>query len=195
MTLLFASHNHGKSREIQAMVGSAWTLKNLHDLGVSEPIAETGDTLEENALIKARHLYDHYGEACFADDSGLEVKSLDRAPGVRSARYAGEQKSDIDNMDLLLQNLNKTIDRSAKFRTVIAYIDKQGHEHLFEGEVTGQILSVKKGSGGFGYDPIFQPDGSDCTFAEMSLEEKNNISHRALALKQLVSYLNTEDTK
>jgi XTP/dITP diphosphohydrolase len=189
MELLFASHNKGKTAEIQKLLGHQWQLKNLHDLGVQEEIEETGDTLEENATIKAQFLFDRYGIPCFADDSGLEVESLDKRPGVYSARYAGAQKNDVDNMDLLLSNLQGVSDRSAQFRTVIAYIDNHGTKTLFEGTVKGQIIHEKRGDRGFGYDPVFRPEGHNITFAQMSMAEKNGISHRAIATNALVTFL------
>ena len=191
MELLFASHNRGKSREIQELLGDHWELKNLHDLGIKEAIEESGETLEENAFIKAKYLFSQYKTACFADDSGLEVKALGGKPGVYSARYAGTHKSDADNMNLLLSNLEGLEDRTARFRTVIAYINSKGEAIFFDGSVKGTITIEKKGSAGFGYDPVFQPERLACTFAEMSLEEKNDISHRAIATNALISFLNS----
>lgn len=189
MELLFASHNRNKTHEIQSFLGDLWLVKNLHDLGFEEEIPETGTTIEENALIKAKYLYQSFHVACFADDSGLEVNCLNGAPGVYSARYAGVEKSDEANMNLLLSNLATASDRSAQFKTVVAYIDSSGNSHTFTGTIKGQILTEKIGTRGFGYDPIFQPDGYEKSFAEMEMVEKNLISHRSKAVKQLVDFL------
>jgi XTP/dITP diphosphohydrolase len=192
MTLLFASHNHNKSKEISAFLDASWSIQNLHDLGIYEEIPETGVTLKENALIKAQYLFDRYKQRCFADDSGLEVTSLGNQPGVYSARYAGVPKDDDANMNLLLKNLSGQSDRSAQFKTVIAYIDENETPHFFEGTVQGKILTQKIGTSGFGYDPIFQPNGYDISFAQMDLKNKNAISHRTRAVKKMAEYLNTK---
>jgi XTP/dITP diphosphohydrolase len=189
MKLLFASHNLNKTQEIQSFLDDEWELLNLHDLKLTDPIPETGETLEENALLKARNLFDKFDKPCFADDSGLEVLALNGEPGVRSARYAGESKNDHANMDLLLSKLIDHSDRSAHFKTVIAYIDQNSEEHLFTGLVKGTILTKKVGSQGFGYDPIFQPEGYTESFAQMGLEQKNKISHRTRAVNQLIQFL------
>jgi XTP/dITP diphosphohydrolase len=186
--LVFASHNAHKAQEIQQMVGSSYLIKTLTDIGCSEDIAETGNTLTENAQIKSRFVYEKFGLNCFADDTGLEVDILGGSPGVYSARYAGPQRSDEDNIHLLLQNLEGKTDRTAQFRTVISLI-MDGKESLFEGVLRGAINTAPKGDNGFGYDPIFEPEGSALTLAQISLEEKNNISHRAKAMKQLINYL------
>ena len=165
-------------------------VKTLQDLNCDDDIPETGDTLEENALIKARYVYQKFGVNCFADDTGLEVEVLNGRPGVLSARYAGEAKNADDNMNLILQELHNETNRNARFRTVIALI-LDGEEILFEGIVNGTILKEKTGTQGFGYDPIFKPHESSISFAEMSLDEKNKISHRGRAIAQLVHYIET----
>lgn len=191
MKLIFASHNKNKVKEIAAMLPKHFELVGLHDLNYHEEIDETGGTLEENALIKAKHVYGKFNINCFADDSGLEVETLNNEPGVYSARYAGKEKNDDANMNKLLANLTSQANRKARFRTVIALI-MYGKEYSFEGIVTGQIINEKRGIEGFGYDPIFVPDGYDKTFAELSSEEKNNISHRAKAVKQLLEFLSNK---
>lgn len=187
--LLFASHNKNKTKEIAEILGNEYTIVTLSDLNITEPIEESASTLEGNALIKARYLYQKYKKPCFADDSGLEVEALDGNPGVYSARYAGEDNNAMANMTRLLHNLEGCSNRKAQFRTVIAYICTDG-EYIFEGTVKGQITTEMKGSDGFGYDPIFQPDNSNGkTFAQMSPEEKNSISHRALALNEFTTFI------
>lgn len=187
--LLFASHNKNKTKEIAEILGNEYTIVTLSDLNITEPIEESASTLEGNALIKARYLYQKYKKPCFADDSGLEVEALDGNPGVYSARYAGEDNNAMANMTKLLHNLEGCSNRKAQFRTVIAYICTDG-EYIFEGTVKGQITTEMKGSDGFGYDPIFQPDNSNGkTFAQMSPEEKNSISHRALALNEFTTFI------
>lgn len=168
----------------------AINLLSLHDVGFTEDIAETAATIEGNALLKAETVSRHTGRNCFADDSGLLVDALHGAPGVYSARYAGEHKSDTDNITKLLQELNGKENRKAHFKTVMALV-LDGKEYVFEGTVNGTILHEQRGSNGFGYDPVFMPDGFSKTFAEMSLEEKNNISHRKIALKKLLDFLQT----
>jgi XTP/dITP diphosphohydrolase len=189
MDILFATNNAHKLAEVQFKLEPlGYRVKGLREVIGEVDIPETGSTLEENAAIKARFLSDSTGMDCFADDTGLEVSALDGAPGVYSARYAGESCSFDDNMDKLLSALDDTTDRSARFRTVICLI-KEGKEFLFEGEVKGVILEERSGSEGFGYDPIFRPDGHDRSFAEMTMDEKNAISHRGLAVEQLVRHL------
>ena len=161
----------------------------MQEIGCYDDIPETADTLEGNAKLKARYLYEKYGCDCFADDTGLEVEALDNAPGVYSARYAGEAKNADANMEKLLHELSGQTNRKAQFRTVIALI-LDGKEYLFEGVVTGQILEKKQGVEGFGYDPIFQPDGYDKSFAQLSMTEKNTISHRGRAVEKLTAFLN-----
>jgi XTP/dITP diphosphohydrolase len=191
MDLIFATHNKGKLKEVQMLVPEGITVISLDDLGVVEEIEETGTTLQENALIKARFLFSRYKSPVLADDTGLEVSGLDGAPGVYSARYAGEPSNSEHNMDLLLRNMQGFEDRLARFRTVIAYINKKGEEILFEGIVEGTILLARQGTEGFGYDPIFKPLGSDLSFAQMPLTEKNTISHRGRALKKFGDYIKT----
>jgi XTP/dITP diphosphohydrolase len=188
MHLLFATQNKHKALEIQKMMPSGVVVKTLQDLNCDDDIPETGDTLEENALIKARYVYQKFGADCFADDTGLEVEALNGKPGVLSARYAGEAKNADDNMNLLLHELQTLTNRNARFRTVIALIIG-GKELLFEGIVNGVILEEKTGTEGFGYDPIFKPNESSDSFAEMNLEDKNKISHRGRAMTQLVHYI------
>lgn len=190
--MIFASHNQNKTKEIQKKLPSHIVLKSLADIGWTEEIIEDGATLEENARIKAQAIVDKLGVPCFADDTGLEVKALNNEPGVYSARYAGPQKNDEDNMQLLLSNLEGKEDRSAQFRTSIClYINNEFH--LFEGVVKGQILKEKVGNEGFGYDPIFQPEGHTRSFAQMSMEEKNELSHRGRAIQAMVEFLEIAD--
>lgn len=186
--LCFATNNAHKLEEIQAILGNSFELISLAETGCKEELPETGNTLEANSLQKAQYLYDHYQVNCFADDSGLEVYALGGEPGVDSAHYAGPQRSHADNVNLLLKNLADKIDRSAQFRTVITLI-QDGEINQFEGSIKGQIIDELKGSKGFGYDPVFVPDGYETTFAEMSLEEKGKISHRARAFAKLVKFL------
>ncbi|MBK9593262.1 MAG: non-canonical purine NTP diphosphatase [Crocinitomicaceae bacterium] len=190
MQLLFATQNKHKALEIQKMMPTGVVVKTLQDLNCDDDIPETGDTLEENALIKARYVYQKFGVACFADDTGLEVEALNGKPGVLSARYAGEAKNADDNMNLLLHQLQNITNRNARFRTVIALII-DGRELLFEGIVNGVILEEKTGTEGFGYDPIFKPNESADSFAEMNLDDKNKISHRGRAIAKLVHYIET----
>lgn len=188
ITLVFASQNENKIKEIQALLPNHIQIKSLAEINCFTDIPETGTTLEENAKIKADFVTQNYKLDCFADDSGLEVDYLNGAPGVYSARYAGEQKNSQDNIDLLLKNLENVTIRNACFKTVITlnHLEKQ---YFFTGIVNGKITLERKGSQGFGYDPIFIPEGYTKTFAEMTLEEKGKISHRALAIKQLVDFL------
>ena len=188
MRLVFATNNAHKLAEVSAILGPGWELVTPASLGITEDIPETADTLEGNALQKARYIYERTSLDCFADDTGLEVAALGGAPGVRSARYAGDHHDFDDNNRLLLKNLEGATDRSARFRTVIALII-DGREHLFEGRVEGRIIDEYRGTGGFGYDPIFAPDGADTTFAEMAAAEKNAISHRARAVEKLAQFL------
>ena len=186
-SLIFATSNKHKLEELKAILPD-YQILGLVDAGIIEEIPETGDTLEENSIIKARYLFDKTGWPSCAEDTGLEVTALAGAPGVHTARYAGDQRDPEANMDLLLQNLKNSANRSARFRTVIAYISDQG-TMLFEGQVRGHIALEKSGNGGFGYDPVFIPDGHTKTFAELSKGVKNNISHRALAVQSLMIYL------
>ena len=188
MKLVFASNNKNKIAEIQQLIGDKFEIVSLEDIGCTEDIPETAETIEGNAILKAQCVYDKYGLSCFADDTGLEIDALQGEPGVYSARYAGEQKNADDNMALVLQKLENKTNRSAQFKTIIAL--NFGSEHfLFEGIVKGTITPVKRGNAGFGYDPIFQPEGFDVTFAEMSMQQKSTISHRGKAVEKLVNFL------
>lgn len=188
MKLLFATHNPHKVQEIRKMLGSSYDIVSLADLEDHDEIEETGNSLEENALIKARTAFLRHHLPCFADDTGLEVNALCGAPGVHSARYATDGHDDQRNRAKLLTDLQGVTDRSARFRTVIALVTQED-EQLFEGIVTGTIMTHEEGEGGFGYDPIFSPKGYSQTFASMSIDEKNRISHRARALEALAEYL------
>lgn len=188
MELLFASNNSHKVTEINNILGNSFVLKGLKDAGITEDIPETAPTLEGNAMQKARYVHEKTGRDVFADDTGLEVESLNGMPGVNSARFAGENKDSDANIDKLLLMLKGKENRKARFRTVIALIIG-GEEHLFEGIVEGTIISDRRGREGFGYDPIFVPEGRDITFAEMPLTEKNKISHRARAFEKLRAFL------
>ncbi len=189
MKLVFATGNLNKASEIRSMLPHGTELLTLRDLDLKEDIPETANTLEGNAILKAKYIVDRFQIDCFADDTGLEVYCLNNEPGVLSARYAGEQKSSEDNMNRLLSRLEQQQDRSARFRTVIA-LHLAGELYTFEGIVEGKIISEKRGEKGFGYDPIFVPEGCDKTFAEMSMEEKNKISHRARAFSKMFTFLN-----
>jgi XTP/dITP diphosphohydrolase len=187
MQLVFASNNKNKIKEIQLLVPQSIQVLSLEDIGCFEEIPETADTIEGNAIQKANYITEKYGYNCFADDTGLEVVALNGEPGVYSARYAGEQKDATDNMDKLLSNLKDKSNRTAKFKTVIA-LNLNGNQILFKGIIKGKIIEEKVGTNGFGYDPIFVADGYTKTFAELSIEEKSTISHRGLAVKQLVDF-------
>ncbi|RXM46609.1 non-canonical purine NTP diphosphatase [Flavobacterium sp. YO12] len=189
MKLVFASNNLNKIKEIQSILNGSIQLLSLEDIGCHEEIPETADTIEGNAILKADYVTEKYGYDCFADDTGLEVKALNGEPGVYSARYAGEQKNADDNMNKLLDSLKNEEDRSAQFKTVIA-LNLNGAQHLFTGLAKGTITLNKTGNHGFGYDPIFQPENYSETFAELSAEVKNKISHRAKATEQLIDFLN-----
>ncbi len=189
MKICFATNNAKKIEEVKAALGSDFDIVSLQEIGCNEELPETGETLDHNAFQKARFVKENYGVDCFADDTGLEVEALYGAPGVYSGRYAGEPRSDERNIELLLKNLEGKEDRKARFRTVIALIF-DGKEYTFEGIASGEILRKKIGDGGFGYDPIFRPDGYSQTFAELSLSEKNQISHRGKAVKALIEFLN-----
>ncbi|MFV0551362.1 MAG: non-canonical purine NTP diphosphatase [Anaerorhabdus sp.] len=189
MKLVFATNNANKLKEIQHKLGNKIELLGLKDIGCNEDIPETAPTLEGNALLKAQYVYNKFGYDCFADDTGLEIDALNGEPGVYSARYAGEGKDAQANMDKVLANLDGEKNRNARFRTVIAVII-DGKKTLMDGEVKGTILTKKKGDEGFGYDPVFQPDGYDISFAQMNLAEKNKISHRAHAVEKLVAFMN-----
>ena len=188
MELVFATNNAHKLEEVRQILGDRFKVLSLNDIDCHDDIPETADTFQDSALQKARYVKEHYGYDCFADDTGLEVKALGGAPGVHSARYAGDHDSEA-NMTKLLSELEKKSDRSAQFRTVIALI-LNGQEVLFEGIVTGKIAQERHyGDGGFGYDPIFVPDGYTETFSQMSSQGKNLISHRGRAVRKLADYL------
>ena len=188
--IVFATNNQHKLDEIRQILGSTFEVLSLNDIGCHEEIPEDHDTLQENALQKARYIADHYEVDCFADDTGLEVEALNGEPGVHSARYAEGTDHDSEaNMDKLLRKLGNNNNRRARFRTVIALIIRNQEEKLFEGIVKGHIAYEKKGTEGFGYDPIFVPDGYDESFAQLGLDIKNGISHRARAVAKLAEYL------
>ncbi|HCQ30617.1 MAG TPA: non-canonical purine NTP pyrophosphatase [Flavobacteriales bacterium] len=187
--LIFATNNENKVKEIKKLIPQNIKLLSLKRVGIEEDIPETGKTLQENALQKARYVYEKTGKDCFADDTGLQVEALNGAPGVYSARYAGEEKNADKNMDKLLSEMKGKTNRKANFTTVIALI-LNGKEYLFEGSVQGEIAHSKSGNEGFGYDPVFIPDEyAPKTFADIPLDEKNKISHRARAINKLVEFL------
>ncbi|MDN3665484.1 non-canonical purine NTP diphosphatase [Algibacter miyuki] len=188
MHIVFATNNLNKIKEVQALMPEHITLLSLKDIGCTEDIPENQPTIEGNAMQKANYIKTNYNHDCFADDTGLEVTALNGEPGVYSARYAGEQRSDNDNMDKLLHNLQDKTDRSAQFKTVIA-LHINGLTHTFTGICKGEITTKKQGEKGFGYDPIFSPTTFNMTFAEMDLVEKNKIGHRGKAVRQLVGFL------
>lgn len=187
-TFIFATNNKHKLEEIQQIVGDKLSILSLQDMNFREDIPEDEPTIEGNALYKARFIYNRFGKDCFADDTGLEVVALNGEPGVLSARYAGEEKNYQSNNELLLKNLNPFPNKSARFKTVIACV-LEGREYVFEGIIEGTIVNEPKGKNGFGYDPIFQPSGYQQTFAELSEEVKNTISHRARAMESLFMFL------
>lgn len=188
MQIVFASNNKNKIKEIQALVPNSIQIISLEDIGCTEEIPETADTIEGNAILKANYITSNYGYNCFADDTGLEVEALNGAPGVYSARYAGEQKDANDNMNKLLSELKDKSNRNANFKTVIA-LNLNGKQNLFTGIIHGKIIEEKIGTNGFGYDPIFVANGHEKTFAELTLNEKSTISHRGIAVAQLVIFL------
>ena len=192
MQLVFASNNKNKIKEIQQLLPATIQLLSLEDIGCHEEIPETADTIEGNAILKANYVTKKYGYDCFADDTGLEVEALHGAPGVYSARYAGEQKDSNDNMNKLLTDLSGKSNRNAQFKTVIT-LNKDGKQQLFTGIATGKITEEKWGDKGFGYDPIFKPEGYQETFAQLSSEIKNKISHRGKATQQLIAFLINEE--
>ena len=187
-TLVFATNNLHKLEEVRDILGGSFRIASLKEIGCTDDIPETADTLEGNALQKARYVKDKFGYDCFADDTGLEVEALGGAPGVFSARYAGPGHDSEANMQKLLKELEGKTNRQAQFRTVVALI-LEGREYTFEGIVRGTILTERRGTAGFGYDPVFVPEGYAETFAEMGSEEKNRISHRARAVQQLADFL------
>lgn len=186
--LVFVTNNQHKVEEIAHTTGSQFKIKSLKDIGFEDEIEETGITFKENASIKTQQIYQHFNLDCFADDSGLEIEALNGDPGVFSARYAGGHGNHEANIERVLEQMQDVKNRKAQFKTVISLIWK-GQEHWFEGAVTGTIRTVISGNGGFGYDPIFQPDGYPVTFAEMPIEEKNKISHRGKAMAKLIGFL------
>ena len=188
MKLVFASNNRHKIKEISDLLPPFIEVVSLEDIGCTEEIPETSNTIEGNAILKANYVTKKYGLPCFADDTGLEIEALDGAPGVYSARYAGQPKDDQANINLVLDNLKYETNRNAQFKTVIA-LQMHNQQHLFTGIVKGTLLTHKKGTAGFGYDPIFVPETASKTFAEMTSEEKNQMSHRGKAVNQLVSFL------
>lgn len=190
-TLIFATNNQHKADEIKIITQNRFNILTLKEAGINIDIPEPHDSLKDNATEKSRTIFSLTHQNCFSEDTGLEVAALDRAPGVKSARYAGEEKSSLDNIKLLLHNLNGSKDRSAKFRTVISLIWNQ-QEYFFEGVCEGKISLVMEGNDGFGYDPVFIPDGSDKTFAAMTMLEKNIFSHRRKATDQLIHFLKNQ---
>lgn len=191
MQLVFASNNKNKIKEIQALVSDTIQIISLEDISCTEDIPETAETIEGNAILKANYVTEKYGYPCFADDTGLEVDALNGAPGVYSARYAGEQKNANDNMDKLLLELKDKSNRKANFKTVIC-LNLNGTQQLFTGIINGKIIDEKIGTNGFGYDPIFIAEGHQKTFAQLTLEEKANISHRGIAVAQLIAFLSKQ---
>jgi XTP/dITP diphosphohydrolase len=189
MKIVFATNNENKIKEIQSMLPQNIEIISLESIGCHEEIPETADTIEGNAILKANYVTEKYGYDCFADDTGLEVDSLNGEPGVYSARYAGKQRSSEDNMDKLLLNLESKTNRGAQFKTVIT-LNLKGEQYLFTGIARGEITLEKNGNQGFGYDPIFRPENYQETFAQLSLETKNRISHRGKATQELIAFLN-----
>ena len=188
MKLVFATNNKNKILEVQQLLPATIEIISLESIGCFEEIPETADTIEENAIMKANYITEKYGYDCFADDTGLEVTALNGEPGVYSARYAGEQRDAEDNMNKLLQNLENKTNRKAQFKTVIT-LNLNGKQQLFTGIASGEITLEKSGNQGFGYDPIFKPEGYNLTFAQLSMEEKGIISHRGKATEQLIDFL------
>lgn len=189
MQVCFATNNKHKLEEVKRMLGNKFRIVSLEEIGCLDELSETQDTLEGNSLQKADFVFNTYHIPCFADDTGLEVEALHGAPGVYSARYAGEQKNSSDNIDLLLKNLKDETNRKARFRTVITLKGFGDQNYFFEGIVNGAITKERKGNAGFGYDPVFIPEGFTTTFAQMTMDEKNKLSHRALAVEKLVKFL------
>lgn len=185
--LVFATNNAHKTEEVAKILAPNYQVLNLKDINCLVDIPETGSTFAENASLKSTYVFENFGLDCFADDSGLEVEILNNQPGIYSARYSGV-KNDTTNLQLLLKNMEGQTNRKARFKTVISLL-KNGENHLFEGIIEGTIRTAPIGTNGFGYDPIFQPNGYDITFAEMDMDEKNRISHRALAMRKLIEFL------
>ncbi|WP_339697720.1 non-canonical purine NTP diphosphatase [Algoriphagus aquimarinus] len=188
MKICFATNNPKKIEEVKAALGDSFEIVSLKDIGCSDELPETGDTLEHNAFQKAKYVKEHFGVDCFADDTGLEVDALEGEPGVYSGRYAGEPRSDERNIDLLLKNLANSSIRTARFKTVIALL-LGDDEYKFEGIAEGEILKTRTGNGGFGYDPVFSPKGYSKSFAQLTMAEKNAISHRGKAVSELIAFL------
>jgi XTP/dITP diphosphohydrolase len=188
MTVCFATNNAKKLEEIRQLLEPEYEVSSLADIGCREELPETGHTLEANSKQKAQYVWENYGIACFADDTGLEVEALGGEPGVYSARYAGPERDNEANIDLLLHELQGQENRRARFRTLITWVDDEKVKQ-FEGIVEGEILPERLGGKGFGYDPVFRPEGAEKTFAQMSMEEKNSMSHRGRALRKLVGFL------
>jgi len=186
--LVFATNNEHKTAEIRLALSGKYEVLNLQDIGCEEDIPETAETFEGNASLKSKYVLENFKLDCFADDSGLEVAALNNEPGIYSARYSGSRDS-LENIQLVLQKLEGQNNRKARFKTVISLM-LNGENHIFEGVINGKITEGLSGSKGFGYDPIFQPDGYDITFAEMDMSEKNKISHRAIALNKMIEFLN-----
>jgi len=189
MELVFATNNQHKIEEIQSLLGNDFVVKGLKDIGCDVDIPETANTFEGNALQKAQFVYEHYKVPCFSDDTGLEIEALNGEPGVYSARYAGEEKNSEKNMQKVLEKLQGVTNRQAQFRTVIAYVDGKNN-YFFEGIVRGTILDHKRGDKGFGYDPIFVPEGRTETFAELDMAVKNSMSHRGRAMEKFIAFFN-----
>jgi XTP/dITP diphosphohydrolase len=186
--LVFASHNENKIKEVKKLLKGIFEVVSLTDINCFDDIPETADTIEGNAILKANYVTQNFGFNCFADDSGLLIDALNGAPGVYSARYAGEPKNDTNNLNLVLKNLSGQNNRNAHFKTVIA-LNLNGEQHLFEGKIYGGITEEPIGKNGFGYDPVFIPEGFTKTFAEMTMDEKSSMSHRGQAIKQLITFL------
>lgn len=187
--IIFATNNQNKVEEVRAVLGGNFTILTLKEAGILIDIPEPHDTLEANATEKSRTIFNLTNKNCFSEDTGLEVEALNGEPGVKSARYAGETRSFDDNIEKLLRNLNGANNKAARFRTVISLII-DGEEYFFEGVCAGKIINERKGNNGFGYDPVFVPDGTDKTFAEMTMDEKNKFSHRKKAMEKLIQFLN-----
>lgn len=190
MQLVFATNNLNKLKEVQSLIPKDIKLMSLEDIGCFEDVPETQATIEANAIQKAEYIKENYGLDCFADDTGLEIETLNGAPGVYTARYAGDQRNSEDNIQKVLYNLNGQRNRKAQFKTVIA-LELNGQQHTFTGICKGTITTSKSGNNGFGYDPIFKAEGHEKTFAEISSDEKSRIGHRGKAVQQLISFLNT----
>ena len=193
MKICFATNNLNKLEEIREILGSTYEISGLQEIGIYEDVPEEGSTLEENSRFKARYIYQQKKIPVFADDTGLEVSVLHGEPGVFSARYAGPERNNRNNIRLLLDKLKDFEDRRAQFKTVVTYIDQQGKEYIFEGIAKGRIIKSLRGTKGFGYDPVFVPEGYDRTFAEMTMEEKNQISHRGKAIQSFIAFLKARE--